>query len=184
MKFSKTRLAVAAAVLAMAVPGYLFLDYVLPHQEVVRINEASSRRSDNFGAGRAGRDAAGTGSRDSRDVYQIFAEDIVTKQAHVYHNEDSVWYLKWNSGDVQGDAISISRDQEKTALVTYVHWRSNFFSWFPNVLAIKRVPADYKPFPWFAVYLLLTLSLILAPVAWVASRVRRRIRRRAAAPLA
>lgn len=181
MNLSKTRLAVVGVVLALAVPVYAVLDYVLPHQEVVRINEASSRRSDNFGTARGSRD---TGGRDSRDVYQIFAEELDTKRTHVYHNEDSVWYLKWNAGDVQGDAISISRDQEKTALVTYVHWRSNWFSWFPNVLAIKRVPADYKPFPWFAVYLLLSLSLILAPVAWVASRVRRRLRRRAAAPVA
>jgi bacteriorhodopsin len=50
-------------------------------------------------------------------------------------NQDSWWWLKWNSSRILNDAmVAQSRNSEVTLMWT--GWRSMLFNWYPNVIAI------------------------------------------------
>jgi hypothetical protein len=144
------------ALLVAAAP-IAFLDYFLPHHAVLRIVGAETRRP----VGGSKTNAA------AHDVFYVFAEDVETKNPHVFRNEDTGWgfpfYFKFNSADLQAVAQSIAGERG-TALFTYYGWRIQIFSVVPNVTNIKRAAADEEtPFPWFN---LAFAVIILGGIAW------------------
>ncbi|HVI30393.1 DUF1523 family protein [Hansschlegelia sp.] len=152
----------------VALPCVLFLDYVLPRHDVVRIVNTEVKRVDPRGG------SVGDQREPGADVYYIYAEDIETKKPHVYRNEDTGWgfpfYFKFNSADVQAVASSIA-SEKGIALITKYGWRLTVFSMFPNVTSVRRWdPAD-TVVPWFNIVF---FSLIGAAALYVAIRIRRR----------
>lgn len=134
-------------VLLVAAVPFTFLDYFLPHHDVLRIVGTEVRRPATFSKSTS--DKAGA----AQDIFYIFAEEIETKKPHVFRNEDTgwgfPWYFKFNSADLQATALSIAGERG-TALFTYYGWRVQIFSVLPNVINVKRVaPNAETPLPWF-----------------------------------
>lgn len=162
--------ALLAAFLLLVLPVGLFLFYVLPRHDVVRIVNTEVRRVDQS----SGKPIDGDHTGASRDVYYIYAEDADTKVPHVYRNEDTGWgfppYLKFNSADVQAVASSVAVEKG-TALITKYGWRLQWFSMFPNAVSVRRWdPAD-AIVPWFNIVFFVSLALL---VGYVTVKVRRR----------
>jgi hypothetical protein len=166
------------AVFAAAGP-VAFLDYFLPHHDLLRIVGTEVRRPPAYS--KSASEQAGT----TRDIFYIFAEDMETKKPHVFRNEDTGWgfplYFKFNSADLQATALSIAGERG-TALVAYYGWRIQIFSVLPNVLSISRAAPDAKlPLPWFNLGF---AAVVIGGVSWLALwirgvRNRRRLARRA-----
>lgn len=136
--------------LAAIVPVVVFLDFVLPRHDVVRIVNTEVKRVDRDGRSVGDQREAG------QDVYYIYAEDIETRKPHVYRNEDTGWgfpfYFKFNSADVQAIASSVAAEKG-VARITKYGWRFTVLSMFPNATAVKRWdPAD-AVIPWFNIVL-------------------------------
>ena len=160
-------LRIAIAVIAAA-PFIAFLDFVLPHHDVLRIIGTQVKR-----AGADVKSGAGTRPVIGRDIYYIFAEDIETKKPRVFRNEDTgwgfPWYFKFNTADVQAVAQSIA-DERGTAVVTYYGWRFPLFSLFPNAIKVVRAEPGATPIPWFNI---LFFSVIIGLGIWFSMLFRR-----------
>jgi hypothetical protein len=79
------------------------------------------------------REVSFTVSKTERVTTQVSSKYIVwSKEGDVYENVDSVWFLKFNSSDVQGKLLP---DTQVTAKVTGL--RFGFFSWYPNIISVK-----------------------------------------------
>ncbi|MGH8610521.1 MAG: DUF1523 family protein [Gammaproteobacteria bacterium] len=141
-----------------------FLDYLLPHRDVLRIVGSETRRP------------VGTRKSDAstHDVFYIYAEDIETKKPRVFRNEDTgwgfPWYFKFNSADLQAAAQSLAGERG-TALFTYYGWRIRIFSVVPNVTNIKRAAPDAeRPIPWFNLGF---AAVVIGGSVWFALWIRR-----------
>ncbi len=104
----------------------------------------------------------------SSDVRLIYAQTLDGK-TRVYKNVDTGWwppYLKFDSGDIAGDATNFAQDDTKpVVLVTYYGIRSPMFSWYPNVLDLKLVSEDHQVWPIFNIFILTLLAAFLIFVA-------------------
>jgi hypothetical protein len=100
----------------------------------------------------------------SRDVRYIYANDGRDRQ---FRNEDSWLWLKVNSDSTFGRAKRLE-DTKDRAWIVYYGWRSNLFSWHPNVLSLT------ERFPFVSTVRMIIfygLSLVLwGGIAWLASR--------------
>ncbi len=153
------------------------LHYTLPRHDVVRIVGTENRRidlNDNrlFWAATP-RDAEGADVRDIRFILAIRPNG----REMVYRNEDTGWgwppYFKFNSSNVQAraaDLVSTSASPQWVAVTRY-GWRNEFFSSFPNAIALRPVsgPED-RPVPWVAIGIIGVLSGISL---WLVLAVRR-----------
>ncbi|WP_290688302.1 MULTISPECIES: DUF1523 family protein [unclassified Haematobacter] len=148
-----------------------FLHYTLPRHDTVRIVGTENRRVD-FGDNSffwasppAGETAQGT--RDVRFIQAIKPNG----RAIVYRNEDTGWgwppYFKMDSANLQAraqDLISSANDP-KWVSVTRYGWRNEFFSIFPNAMAIRQVSGpDARVIPWASIIILTILFLL---VVWI-----------------
>lgn len=161
----------AVAALLLAAPAIAFLDYFLPHHQILKMVGTDIKR------------VAGSGQRaDSQfDTRYIYAEDIETKKPRVFRNEDTgwgfPWYFKFNSSDVQAAARAIT-NEGGTAAITYYGWRIQLFSMYPNVLKIKRADPGTAIIPWFNIAF---FTVAACGALWVTLRIRGMRRRRIAA---
>lgn len=128
---------------------FLFVDYVLPKNEIVRVNDTYSRITDigmnaMFYAQEdvvAGADAAGQTRRDIRFISAVTPEGNV----RVYRNEDTGWvyppYFKYDSANLQAEAAALvsNEDTPKWAMTTSYGWRIAWLSIYPNAVSVKRV---------------------------------------------
>lgn len=158
-----------------------FLHYSLPQWDVVRISDTYEKRV-NPGSNSwfwANADA-GEAAAEARDVFFI-----QTKQPDddpmIYRNEDTGWgwpfVFKFDTANVQADAADLKSTVEAPKWVAVKHygWRNEYFSIYPNALAVKPVDGpDARVIPWISLGI---LTLILMAVWAVTSRVVRLYRR-------
>ncbi len=64
-----------------------------------------------------------------RDIYLVFTD------CGVYKNVDTMWRLKFNSSDIQAQALKAKRDGHDVAIVSN-NWRNRLTSEYPNILSI------------------------------------------------
>jgi len=57
------------------------------------------------------------------------------QEGNTYENTDTVWFLKWNSSDVQGQMLQGKKVNIKTSGI-----RFTWLSWYPNI--ITAFPAE------------------------------------------
>jgi hypothetical protein len=87
MAMNLRRILVPAAIaLILAAPVIAFLDYFLPHHEVLTMVGTDVKRVGGDSGQRAG---------PQFDIRYIYAEDIETRKPRVFRNEDTGWGFPW-----------------------------------------------------------------------------------------
>ena len=146
-----------------------FFHYTLPQHDIVRVVGTENRRID-FGENSffwASPDL-GTAASATRDVRFINATRPNGKII-VYRNEDTGWgwppYFKLNSSNLQAtaqEATSTDKANPVWVSITHYGWRNEFFTIYPNAVAMKRVAGpDVSIFPWFNVVFFVVLAFVL-----------------------
>ena len=153
----------------------LFLQYTLPHYDIVRIVNTEVRRVD-FGDNSifwaqhdSGQEGTTSTNRDVRFIEAFTAKD----KPIVYRNEDTGWgwppYFKLDSSNLQAEArdlISTKENPKWVSLRAY-GWRSEFMSIFPNAVSVRPVEGpDHRVINWFNI-VFLTLFFAIVWAVWV-----------------
>jgi len=158
-----------------------FLHYTLPQRDIVRIVGTENRRIE-FGANSifwASPDA-GTAAGTSRDVFFINTLRPDGRPM-VYRNEDTGWgwppYFKMDTFSLQSEAQALISPAEspKWVAVTHYGWRSEFFTIFPNAVALRQVAGpDVTLIPWLNLVILASLGFVavMAVRMWMQFRER------------
>lgn len=60
---------------------------------------------------------------------------LVWTDKGVYQNIDDMWFLKWNSSDVQGLMVPNAHIKAKITGL-----RMSIFSWYPNIVKASNIP--------------------------------------------
>jgi len=143
----------------------LFLHYVLPQHDIVRITSTEVIRTDFSSFNRmfyAQADSGGVEqpTRDLRlintDKKRTFLLGFVPRgstKVMVYRNEDTGWiwppYFKFDSSDLQAQAASAARGDD-WAVITHYGWRIRWASIYPNAVGVRTVAGpDVTTIPWF-----------------------------------
>ena len=147
-----------------------FFHYTLPQHDVVRLVATNSQRMDLgvsnwfFAAPDSGTVTTTDGSRDVKFIQTIRQNG----KPMVYRNEDTVWgwppYFKFNSFDIQTEASNLISTEAapKWVMVTHYGWRNQFFTIFPNAVAVKPVSDQTMTvIPWFNIVFFLVLALLI-----------------------
>lgn len=164
-----------------------FLHYNLPQTDVVRIVGTDTRRMD-FGGNAFFWSApdAGTAAGPTRDVKFIETVLYGSGRVMVYRNEDTGWgwppYFKFNSFNLQAQASNLISTEAtpRWVVITHYGWRNEFFTIFPNAIAIR--PTDDPEalrIPWVNIVI---LTLLAALLLWLRA-LWRRFHRRTLAPV-
>ena len=124
--------------------------YGLPQVDVVRAVGVEVKRVD-----LADNEA---GQQRTRDIYQLQMETL-DRQPRVYRNEDNIFYLKFNSANLQTQIQSFANGKQLVALRHY-GIRLPLFSTFPNAVNVWPVEEGYRHIPIFNSAVLLSLALI------------------------
>lgn len=155
--------------IAVALAVFLFLHYVLPQHDIVRVTGTFNRLTTVganaiFYASPDAGTAEGTTTRDIRFIETVRANEKVI----VFRNEDTglIWppYFKYDSSNLQAEAGNLKSDKTNPQWVSVTHygWRIPFLSIYPNAVAVKAVEGpDARIIPWVNV-VLLTFLLIVA----------------------
>lgn len=124
-----------------------FFHYTLPGYDTVRVTDTYERRID-AGANSMFWSNANTGNATGvvgRDVF--FIETFGPNgRPRVYRNEDTGWgwppYFKFDTTNLQAEASNFTStaDEPRWVAIRHYGWRNEFFSIFPNALAV--VPVD------------------------------------------
>lgn len=136
---------VAIAALVIGLPLWFGWEYARPTWTTGVISGTEVRRSDT--------DARGN----TRDVQYIYMRNLADAGLEI-ENEDSWWWFKRNSERVFNDAIT-AEDRKSEVTVMWTRWRSQLFSWHPNVIAI-RPSGDW--WSWRAI-----LFYVISAIVWV-----------------
>ena len=156
----------------------LFLHYVLPQHDVVKLTSTEIIRTDFGGFNRIFYAQADSGAVDqpTRDLRLINTDKQKTyllgfvprdsKEVMVYRNEDTGWiwppYFKFDSSDLQAEAASIARG-DSWAVITHYGWRVRWASIFPNAIAVRVVDSpDVRVIPWFNIFFFVFLIIGVA----------------------
>lgn len=160
-----------------------FLHYTLPQRDIVRINGTEVIRTDFSGWNRvffASPDSGGADNqnRDLRIINTVYPNGKVM----VFRNEDTGFgwppYFKFNSSNIQAKAEDLvsKRDNPVWVAVTHYGWRNEFWSIYPNVIALREVEGpDVQLFPWLNIVILLVIGLLLLGVWRLLQRMKRRL---------
>ncbi len=146
------------------------LHYTLPQHDVVRVVGTDVRRVD-FGENSlfwaqqdTAQEGATTVNRDVRFVEAFYENG----RPMVYRNEDTGWgwppYFKLDSSNLQAeltDMVSSKADPQWVVLRHY-GWRNEFYSIYPNAVAVKAVDGpEYSAVNWFNIIFLTMLAALL-----------------------
>jgi hypothetical protein len=161
--------------------AYSWLNFYLPHHDVVRIVGTDTKRLDSSGVFDS--EAPNLQAKNSRDVRFINTvypgdNDVV----RVFRNEDTdwsfPWYYKFDSGNLQAEAqaLTSSKDNPQWVVIRSYGWRIPYLTMFPNALSMRRASGpDETIIPWFNIIFLSGCALILV---WIYLLLRRFKRRR------
>jgi len=161
------RLKITFRVIAFTVVG-LFLHYVLPQHDVVKITSTEIIRTDFSGFNRIFYAQADSGAveQPTRDLRLINTDKKKTfllgfmprdkTEVMVYRNEDTGWiwppYFKFDSSDLQAESASVARG-DSWAVITHYGWRVRWASIYPNAIAVKLLDSpDVRVIPWFNIF--------------------------------
>lgn len=161
------RFKVTLRVLVFAIAG-LFLHYVLPQHDVVKITSTEVIRTDFSSFNRLFYAQADSGAveQPTRDLRLINTDKKKTwllgfiprdsTGVMVYRNEDTGWiwppYFKFDSSDLQAESASVARG-ESWAVITHYGWRVRWASIYPNAIAVRLVDGpDVRVIPWFNIF--------------------------------
>jgi hypothetical protein len=162
----------------------LFLHYVLPQHDVVKVTSTEVIRTDFTGFNRiffAQPDSAAA-NRDTRDLRLINTQKQNTfllgfirrdsSRVMVYRNEDTGWiwppYFKFNSADLQAEAANLARG-DAWVVVTHYGWRNRWLSIYPNAVRMRVVDSpDVTIIPWFNIgfFIFLLAALLFIRAMW------------------
>ncbi len=171
----------------LALLVFALLHYNLPQTDVVRIVGTETRRID-FGENVFfwSTPDVGTAARTTRDVKFIETVLYPSGRVMVYRNEDTGWgwppYFKINSFNLQAQATNLISTEAapRWVVVTHYGWRNEFFTIFPNAIALRVTDdPDAVRIPWVN---LVILGLLAGLVLWVRA-LWRRFRRRTVQPV-
>ncbi|WP_407491686.1 DUF1523 family protein [Pseudooceanicola sp. MF1-13] len=160
-----------------------FFHYTLPQHDIVRVSDTYEKRVD-FGENSifwAKEDTGNATGTINRDVFFI---QTIKKNGKplVYRNEDTGWgwppYFKFDTSNLQTQASDLRSTSEnpKWVMVTHYGWRVEFWSVFPNAIAVKRVDdPDMTIIPWLNIIIILIfLAIVWAiRVRWIRFREKR-----------
>lgn len=133
----------AIAALVVGLPLWFGWEYARPTWTTGIISGTEVRRSDPDPRG------------NTRDIEYLYMRNQADKGVEL-ENEDSWWWFKRNSERVFNDAKT-AQERNTEMTVMWVRWRSQLFSWHPNVIAI-RPAGDWWSWRALAFY---TLSVVL-----------------------
>lgn len=160
-----------------------FFHYTLPQHDIVRIVNTYEERQDLGDWTRIFWSVPDdqTESLVNRDVQFIQAVRPNGK-AVVYRNEDTSWrwppYFKFDTANLYTEAndSKSTRDTPRWVSVTHYGWRNEYWSIFPNAVAIKDVEGpDATIIPWVNI-VILVIFFALVWAIWVRWRRFRRAR--------
>lgn len=161
-----------------------FLHYSLPQWDVVRISDTYEKRV-NPGANSwfwaSGDVGENNGAPTGRDVFFIQTK-LPNDDAMVYRNEDRPLYLKFDTADLQADAVDLKSTVEapKWVAVRHYGWRNEYLSIYPNALSVKVVDGpDARVIPWISIAMLIAVLMVV----WAITSRLIRFNRRRIAPL-
>lgn len=164
-------------VLALIVAA--FLDYTLPHHDVVRITGLDNRQTTVSWINKAfyaSPDAGTAESATNRYVRLIYTANPDGSTGTVFRNEDTGWiwppYFKYDSSSLQAAAANYQSTDAapKWVMITYYGWRFAILSIYPNAVRITEVPGpDYSYFPWLNLIILAALagSVVMLRRMWL-----------------
>lgn len=150
----------------------LFLHYVLPHHDTVRVTNAYNRivhvdtgiSSLFYASPDSGSSASATGDRDILFISTVRPNGKVL----VFRNEDTGWiwppYFKFDSSNLHAEAANAvsTEDSPKWVSVTSYGWRIAWLSVFPNAVRITPVSGpDETVFPWVNIVIIVILLIIV-----------------------
>ncbi len=145
------------------------LHYNLPQHDIVRITDTYEKRIDPGGNSFfwAAPDAGNDPNVTNRDVFFIQAVRP-DGRVIVYRNEDTGWgwppYFKFDTANLQAEAADMksTADNPKWVVITHYGWRNQFFSIYPNAIAIRPASGpDERIIPWASIIILAMLAFIL-----------------------
>ena len=155
----------------IAILLFSFFHYTLPQHDVVRIVGTENRRID-FGEHSFFWETSdvGTAGGTNRDVF--FVQTVLPDgKPMVYRNEDTGWgwppYFKLDSSNLQAQAQSMisSAAAPEWVMVTHYGWRNEWFTIFPNAIALKEVEGpEASVVPWVNITILVTLLLLVLTI--------------------
>jgi hypothetical protein len=173
----------------------LFLHYVLPQHDIVKVTSTEIIRTDFSTLNRlfyaqADSGAAEQPTRDLRlintqkqDTFLLGFVQRDSSGVMVYRNEDTGWiwppYFKFDSADLQAEAANLARGDE-WAVVTHYGWRIRWASIYPNAVGVRTVSGpDVSIVPWFNIFffVFLIVAIVFIRAAW------RQFRERSVDPL-
>jgi hypothetical protein len=135
----------AIAALAVGIPLWFGWEYARPTWTTGVIKGTEVRRSKP--------DARGNVT----DIRYFFIRKRGSDRGQELINQDSWWWLKFNSSRILND-IMVAQSSNSEVTLMWTGWRSMLFSWYPNVLAIG--PADSWP-GWVRSLIFYGLSIVL-----------------------
>ena len=115
--------ALAIAALVVGIPLWFGWEYARPTWTTGVITGMEVRRSNP--------DARGNVT----DIRYFFIRKAGSDRGLELINQDSWWWLKWNSSRILNDAMVAQSGNSEVTLM-WNGWRSMLFSWYPNVIAI------------------------------------------------
>lgn len=173
-------------VLRLLVLGFfaLFLHYVLPQHDIVKVTSTEVIRTDFSSINRIffAQADSGAANPDVRDLRLINAQKQNTflrgfvrrdsSSVMVYRNEDTGWiwppYFKFNSADLQAVAANLARGDD-WVVVTRYGWRNRWISIYPNVVKMRVVDGpDVRIIPWFNIgfFIFLLVAMLFIRAMW------------------
>ena len=162
----------------------MFLHYVLPQHDVVKVTSTEVIRTDLgyfnrifFASGDSG--SATPDTRDLRlintqkqNTYILGFIQRDTSRVMVYRNEDTGWiwppYFKFNYADLQAEAANLTRG-DAWVVVTHYGWRNRWLSIYPNAVGLRVVDSpDVTIIPWFniAFFVFLLIAVVFLRAMW------------------
>ncbi|WP_322894687.1 MULTISPECIES: DUF1523 family protein [unclassified Yoonia] len=162
----------------------LFLHYVLPQHDIVKVTSTEVIRTDFSSFNRIffAQSDSGAVSPDTRDLRLINTQKQSTyllgfikrdtSRVMVYRNEDTGWiwppYFKFNSADLQAVAANLARGDE-WVVVTHYGWRNRWLSTYPNAVKMRTIAGpDVTIIPWFNIgfFIFLLIAMLFVRAMW------------------
>ncbi|MGJ8587249.1 MAG: DUF1523 family protein [Yoonia sp.] len=169
------------------------LHYALPQHDVVRVVNTYQERQDlndwtrifwaspdDQSATLINRDVQFIQTVKKRTMLLGFIQRDATK-VMVYRNEDTGWgwpfYFKFDTANLQTEAddLSSTAQDPQWAVMTHYGWRNEYFSAFPNAVAIRPIDnPNVTIIPWFNIFFFIALmaAILFIRAMWLQFRER------------